>query len=132
MDAATRHFVRSRAEDRCEYCRLSQKAASYLTFDVEHIIAQQHIADNSPENLALACPDCNRRKGPNLSTIHRDSGQHVRLFHPRLDVWHEHFECVGPMIVGRTAIGEATVQLLQMNSEERVELRDELLAEDLE
>ena len=41
MDAATRDFVRRRADNRCEYCLLRQKH-SRLTHHVEHIVAKQH------------------------------------------------------------------------------------------
>jgi hypothetical protein len=128
MDAAARAYVRARAENRCEYCRLPQSAAPYLKFHVEHVQAQQHVSDDSTNNLALACPACNRHKGPNLSTVHPQSRSLVRLFHPRADVWEDHFEFRGALIVGLTDIGEATVRLLQMNNEDRVELRMELLA----
>ena len=40
----------------------------------------------------------------------------VRLFHPRQDRWDEHFERNGVLIVGRTAVGRATVGLLKMNA----------------
>jgi hypothetical protein len=43
------------------------------------------------------------------------------------DAWEEHFEVQGPLITGRTAKGRATVQLLGMNDNERVEMRAELL-----
>ncbi len=127
MDAALRQFVRNRAHHRCEYCLLPQSAAPFLTFHVEHVQAQQHIDDDSPENLALACPDCNRHKGPNLATLDPDTRTIVRLFHPRQDAWEAHFRFQGPVIIGLTPIGEATIRLLQMNSEERVEMRTELL-----
>jgi len=42
--------------------------------------------------------------------------------------WDEHFDLEGPRILGLTAIGRGTVQLLKMNEEERVEVRAELLA----
>lgn len=128
MDAATRRLVRDRAQDRCEYCRLPQSAAQFLRFHVEHIRAQQHVEDDSPENLALACPDCNRHKGPNLVTLDPASGGIVALFNPRTDVWADHFQLEGPIMVGRTRVGEATLRLLRMNSEERVEMRAQLLA----
>ncbi len=54
MDAALREFVRRRAGDRCEYCRLPQHAVDGR-FHVEHIVAQQHRQDDRPANLALAC-----------------------------------------------------------------------------
>ena len=127
MDAATRRAVMARAEDRCEYCRLPQTAAPFFTFHVEHIVALQHVEDDSLENLALACPDCNRFKGPNLSTLIPETRQLVALFHPRQDVWEEHFEFQGAVIVGRTDRGRATVRLLNMNSDERVLMRTELI-----
>ena len=60
MDVATRRLVRERARDRCEYCRLPQ-AAVQATFHVEHIIAKQHVVDDAPSNLALACDRCNEQ-----------------------------------------------------------------------
>jgi hypothetical protein len=126
MDATSRQFVRKRAKDRCEYCHLPQAAAPFLTFHIEHVQAQQHVENDSLENLALACPDCNRHKGPNLTTIDPQTRLIIRLFHPRYDVWDSHFEYRGTIIVGRTSVGEATIRLLQMNTVERVEMRAEL------
>ncbi len=58
MEAELREFVRRRAGDRCEYCRLPQEF-SELRFHVEHIIPRQHGGTDDPGDLALACPDCN-------------------------------------------------------------------------
>jgi hypothetical protein len=126
MDAQTREFVFRRADGRCEYCQLSQSAAPFLRFHVEHIEARQHVVDDSLDNLALACPDCNRHKGPNVATIEAATRHLVRQFHPRLDAWGDHFEFQGAVIVGRTSIGDATVRLLQMNTDERIGIRAEL------
>jgi hypothetical protein len=128
MDAATRQFVRTRAGNQCEYCRLPQAAAPFLAFHIEHVQAQQHVVDDSTDNLALACPDCNRYKGPNLTTVDAQAGKVIRLYHPRIDMWDDHFEFRGALTVGRTHIGAATARLLQMNNEERVRVRAELLA----
>jgi len=111
MDAATRQFVETRARGRCEYCRIPQTAVS-ARFYVEHIIAQQHLINDGPENLALSCDRCNFNKGPNLSSIDVDSSEIVVLFHPRRDTWQDHFVMHGAMIVGRTPAGRATVRLL--------------------
>jgi len=91
IDQRTRREVRRRAAERCEYCRLPESAGD-ITFHVEHIVAQQHQRDDNPSNLALACDRCNLYKGPNLSSIDPDTNEVVRLFHPRIDDWHEHFE----------------------------------------
>jgi hypothetical protein len=52
----------------------------------------------------------------------------VPLFHPRRDPWRDHFAWEGTLLVGRTAIGRATVQLLAMNDWQRVEVRQNLQA----
>jgi hypothetical protein len=127
MDAATRGFVRERAGNRREY-RLLRQEQTGLTHHVEHIIAKQHHGPEDPGNLALACNRCNAHKGPNLSGIDPASRGLVPLFHPRRDVWTDHFEFQGPRIVGLTATGRATVHVLAMNDERRVERRAELLA----
>jgi hypothetical protein len=127
MDAKTREFVRTRAGDRCEYCLLRQEQTG-LSHHVEHVIAKQHGGSDDPENLALACNRCNACKGPNLTGIDVETSELVPLFHPRRDMWAEHFEFLGPRIAGRTPRGRATVRVLQMNDERRLERRAELLA----
>ena len=126
MDAGTRRLVRQRASDCCEYCRLPQEAAPVASFQVEHIRAKQHHGDDRLENLALACPRCNLFKGPNLSAIDPDSDEVVLVFNPREQNWDDHFEIIGFHILGQTPCGRATVSLLQMNEELRVDARREL------
>jgi hypothetical protein len=128
MDAQLRRFVRQRAGNRCEYCRLSQEHDRFHPFHVEHIIARQHRGSDEAENLALACHQCNLHKGTNLSSFDPDTNEIVRLFHPRRDCWADHFKLDGPLLVGRTPTGRTTAWLLQMNSDERLEWRRVLLA----
>lgn len=127
MDAATRNLVRQRAENRCEYCLLSQDH-SELTHHIEHVIAKQHGGSDEVDNLALACQRCNLRKGPNVTGIDPDSEEIVLLFHPRRDVWSSHFRFSGPRIEGITPTGRATIRLLTLNDARRLELRAELIA----
>ena len=128
IDAATRQFVRRRAEELCEYCRLPQTAAPYLTFHVEHFRARQHGGSDDPANLCLACPDCNSVKGPNLTAVDPETDAVVPLYNPRSDVWNQHFSWIGALIVGDTPQGRATVNLLRFNEPERVRMREELQA----
>ncbi len=111
MDSVLPRQARQRAAGRCEYCRLPQSALA-ARFHVEHVIAKQHRGAHELANLALACPFCNRFKGPNLSAIDPETGALVRLYHPRSDDWEEHFAVVGLMIEGLTAVGRATALLL--------------------
>jgi hypothetical protein len=123
MDERLRQRVRERAGNRCEYCRLHQRHDRFHPFHVEHIIARQHGGANDPENLALACHQCNLHKGTNLTGVDPDTNEVTRLFDPRREHWEDHFAWDGPFLVGRTATGRTTVWLLEMNSQERVELR---------
>ena len=122
METATRSQVRARAGDRCEYCRIHQRQY-VLTFHVEHIVARQHGGSDDAANLALACHACNRYKGPNLAGLDPDTGHLTRLFHPRTDAWTTHFVLQAGRILGRTPVGRATVQVLNMNQPERVRTR---------
>ncbi|MDP6116490.1 MAG: HNH endonuclease [Planctomycetota bacterium] len=130
MQAAVREFVRNRAEDRCEYCRMPQVAID-ATFHVDHVIARQHVeqVEDDPEHLALACDRCNFYKGTNLSTVDPESGDIVPLFNPRQDIWEEHFLFAEASLVGLTPIGRATLRLLNMNARNRLELRSWLIEE---
>lgn len=129
MNAATRRFVRQRAEGRCEYCRLPQAAQPFISFHIEHITARQHNGSDEPENLCVACGRCNSHKGPNLTGIDPDTGKIEPLFNPREQAWPEHFALRGPFIVGLTAIGRTSVGVLSMNEERRVQLRTALIAQ---
>lgn len=126
MDAAVRRAVIERAGNRCEYCRLHQEHQPLVSFHVEHVIAKQHVHDDSPQNLALACQRCNLRKGANLTGLDPVTGELTRLFHPRRDRWGDHFTWRDRHIAGLTAVGRTTAALLQMNTPDRLELRADL------
>jgi hypothetical protein len=127
MDDALRHAVRQRAGDRCEYCLIAQEHQPFAAFHVDHIRPKKH--GDLASNLALACPHCNARRGSDIAGFDPESDKMIALFHPRRHKWHAHFRWVGPLLVGRTAIGRATVEVLAMNSPERTEFRAELIAE---
>jgi hypothetical protein len=126
MDPATRDFVRTRADNHCEYCFLHQEHTG-LTHHIEHVVARQHGGSDAIGNLALACQRCNLHKGPNLTGIDPLTGELAQLFHPRRDRWTDHFELDRVRFSGLTAVGRATVALLAMNDARRVELRSEIL-----
>lgn len=62
-----------------------------FSFEIDHIIAQNHGGLTAADNLALACALCNSYKGPNLAGIDPGSQQIVRLFHPRRQHWRRYF-----------------------------------------
>lgn len=127
--------VRLRAGDRCEYCLIPQ-AVFRRSFHVEHVVARQHGGASTLENLALACWQCNLKKGPNLTGLDPESGKLTPLFHPRTDSWSDHFTVrvraeipTGIAMEGLTSIGRATIYVLGMNDEMRRMLRYELWLE---
>ena len=130
MDEILAEQVRRRAGYMCEYCRLPESLYAG-PFEIEHIFAKQHGGPTSLTNLANACLRCNKKKGPNLSGIDRRTSptKLVRIFNPRRHRWSAHFRWVGAVMVGRTAIGRVTVQLLAMNDPLRVALRQALMDE---
>lgn len=128
MDPTIQSAVRARAKARCEYCRFPESFAE-LPFQCDHVVARQHGGQTALENLAFACCFCNRFKGPNLSGVDPSSGEVVRLFDPRRDVWEEHFEWQGPRLIGRTPSGRATIQALRLNRSDAIAVRSLLMRE---
>jgi hypothetical protein len=120
-----RAAVKERASQRCEYCRLPDNRSR---FHVEHIIAIQHKGMTELDNLAWACLQCNAAKGPNVASYDSDTSDLTPLFHPRKQIWDEHFNLVEGEIFGKTAVGRVTSELLDFNASERVELRRALIA----
>lgn len=123
VNESTKTIVRERAGNRCEYCQLHQDDSPLAVLHVEHVIPRKHGGTDEINNLALACIDCNLHKGPNLTGIDPETEEITVLFHPRQDVWDDHFEWQGIQIVGKTATGRTTIRVFAMNSDEQLGLR---------
>jgi hypothetical protein len=130
MKQELRASVWARAAGICEYCRLPDEYDP-LPFCIDHIRPQYHHGRTVANNLALSCFNCNTFKGTNIAGIDPVTNQHSVLFNPREHNWDEHFAWDGPVLVGRTAIGRATVDVLRINLPDRVEHRRSLIAEDV-
>jgi hypothetical protein len=128
MDLRLEQQVRERAGGICEYCQMPQEYDD-LPFQIEHVIAQQHAGPTRLTNLALACAACNKYKGPNLAGIDSRTRRLVPLFHPRRMKWVRHFRWDGPVLIGRTPTGRATITVLGINRDFRVRPRAELINE---
>jgi hypothetical protein len=122
VEETTREAVASRAERACEYCQIREEDDAY-SFHVEHIIAVKHGGATELDNLAYACQHCNLHKGPNLSGTDPLSGNVVTLYHPRREIWQDHFALEEFRFVGLSPTGRATVRVLAMNDVDRLQLR---------
>ena len=123
-DRVAREEIFRRAAGCCEYCR-SQERFSPDSFSVEHIIPRVRGGGGDLENLALACQGCNNRKYVEVAGIDPVSGLSASLYHPRLQLWNDHFvwSADGATIVGLTPTGRATIEKLELNRPSLVALR---------
>ncbi|MFB2880595.1 HNH endonuclease [Floridanema aerugineum] len=129
ISAALRRLVEERANYRCEYCLLPASVA-FFPHEVDHVIAEKHGGATDADNLALACWRCNRHKGSDLGSFDPQTKAFSFLFNPRTQEWNEHFRLEEVTIVGLTPEGRTTVNLLQLNSDERLAERQRLLERD--
>jgi HNH endonuclease len=119
IPAALRAQVFDRAGGRCEYCRVHEDDLPF-SHQIDHVIPLRHGGRTESQNLALACLECNRRKGADLSAIDPVFGTIAAIFNPRIQSWDEHFLLEGVRVLGRTPTGRATVALLRLNDSTRV------------
>ena len=94
-------------------------------FAIEHILPESVGGPTNSLNLALSCSSCNTFKGVAITGNDPLSERSVPLFHPRQNLWDEHFLWSEDFlrVVGSTATGRATVALLRMNQSALVNLR---------
>lgn len=120
-----RTFVEERAKGYCEYC-LAPSNFSPSDFELDHIIPEVLVGETSKENLALACRRCNGLKFTKISHLDIETNRTVRLYHPRTDKWEEHFQWNQDetILLGKTSIGTATIDLLQINRESNINQRN--------
>jgi hypothetical protein len=124
IPARLRREVIRRAKGRCEYCLLAQ-VGQEATFHIDHVIPQADGGETAEGNLALACVSCSLIKGSRQSALDTKTGKRVALFHPRRDDWDDHFRWRGVRILGLTAKGRATIELLKLNRPSILAIRAE-------
>lgn len=109
---------------RCAYC-LSPEALMGVTFEIEHIVPTSAGGLTVRPNLCLSCPTCNRHKANRIAAYDHETGSETPLFHPRQDVWNEHFVWSeeATLLQGLTVTGRATIAMLRMNRAVIVQLR---------
>jgi HNH endonuclease len=121
---ALREEVAADARHRCGYCRSSARITG-TPMEMDHIIPESLGGPTARGNLWLACSMCNDHKGNRIAATDPISGEVLRLFDPRRQAWADHFEwsSSGDTILGKTAIGRATVVAVRLNRAEIVEAR---------
>lgn len=126
ISAALCEQVVQRADHCCEYCLYPQTQA-LLAFEVEHIIAEKHGGETTLDNLALACPMCNRYKGADIGSLDPLTGALVAFFNPRSQAWSDHFDLAGAEIIPLTPEARVPPRILRLNAPDRLVERQALL-----
>ena len=85
-----RNRVAAEARYRCGY-GLAVEAIVGIPMEIDHIIPESLGGPTEPDNLWLACSLCNGHKGNRIAAPDPTTGEVVRLFDPRRQVWAEHF-----------------------------------------
>ncbi len=110
-----RRLIIQRADNRCEYCRLSQSGQAATTFHVDHVIPVVAGGPTDADNLALACVACSLSKGAKQTIVDPETQATVTIFNPREQTWQDHFAWSGVLVRGLTPVGRATIAVLKMN-----------------
>lgn len=86
----------------CAYCRIEKKESHGLTWDIEHILPKSHYPAFlfAPENLAIACKECNNPKDNQEILISKlkagaplpTDKEAYAIVHPHFDKYSENFE----------------------------------------
>ena len=111
-------------DQRCAYCHTTE-ANTGQPMTIDHIVPQAQGGPTTFDNLCFACRRCNEFKGSVTTARDPLTSEIVFLFHPRTQVWNEHFawEASGMRMIGLTAIGRATVVALNVNNATIVDAR---------
>ena len=114
-----------KADDhQCAYCQTTAANTGQL-MTVDHIIPRSQGGSTEFNNLCFCCRACNEFKGQKTGAEDPLSGEIVPLYHPRQQLWQEHFawDEAGASLAGLTAIGRATIVALKMNNQVIVSAR---------
>ncbi len=123
-----RDKIKKAANNACEYCKAIRTYSS-SPFAIEHITPVAKKGSNKFENLAYSCNNCNHAKHTATSAIDPITNNEVPLFHPRNQIWQNHFKWTADFLVmeGLTPVGRATIIKLKTNRLENFNLRTVLV-----
>lgn len=117
VPGSLRQHIAEAAQNRCEYCQTAQQISG-AQMHIEHIKPLALGGETVLDNLCLACAWCNSYKGAKIEGVDLETTAMVPLYNPRHQKWVDHFfwEEDGITIKGKTPVGRATIDVLQMNN----------------
>lgn len=119
-----RDKIRELARNRCGYC-LSHQDYVWDILEIDHIFPLSKGGKDNEQNLWLICATCNAAKYDKTHAFDIRTQTTAPIFNPRTQNWNEHFEWSknGTKVIGKTAIGRATVTTLNLNRERFIKVR---------
>lgn len=121
----------------CCYCRRRNATRHGRAWDIEHIIAQALDSNFmfEPENLAIACIDCNSAKSDQVVLVRprrrfpRTSDAYS-IVHPHYDTWEDHFMFGNVVYAPKSSKGSRTIEICKLYRFYDLEGQDALFSKD--
>lgn len=113
------HFL-STQNYQCCYCKMTKQEDHGLVWDVEHILPKILYPQFTfePNNLAVACKECNRSKWnkdivikpSSLNSKYLSTSNTITIIHPHLDRYEEHIQVIryGENRIFHTAVNNSS------------------------
>lgn len=119
-----RQKIQRRAQERCEYCK-TRDVLQVATFHCDHCVPESLGGKTTFDNLAWACPYCDRCKWTYISAIDPLTSHTVPLFNPRKDSWETNFSWSEDelTVIPLSSVGRATRDALQLNRIKLIRIR---------
>ncbi len=118
-----RQKIVEQAGNRCGYC-LGEQRYIFAPLEIDHLLPTAKGGTDDEENLWLACRLCNSHKGTQIYGIDNHTKRKTPLFNPRKQNWKRHFKIINEIeIVGKRAVGQVTINALQMNNHLAITVR---------
>lgn len=116
--SAKAHGIKSQLR-RCCYCKEQVNSTNFKMWEVEHVLPQSdfHNFTFEPENLAVACPDCNTiklnkpvSKRKTYKRFPKSSASYL-IVHPHFDVYNDHIWKSGLIFQPKSPKGRKTIEI---------------------
>lgn len=126
LSADIRAEVRERAGFLCEHCHTDERW-QLVQFTIDHVVPLADGGTDDPENLALACFHCNRKKSNKQKVFDPITSETFPIFSPRTMIWSEHFGWSRDslIIVPKSECGKVTIELLKLNRDRILQIRQD-------
>lgn len=117
-----KHYIEEQ-QHLCCYCGIPDPSNHGLDWDVEHIVAQKPHPEFmfTPENLAVACKECNSKKGAKetlvdpSATLYPSTSDAFLIVHPHFDDWSDHILRDHLTYASFTDKGQWTIEECRLN-----------------